>query len=348
MRRALTLACLIAASCQSLSPGSGWRHEVIADLGVKLGGCAVGDLDSERAGNEIAVVAESGAIWILYRDGDEWTHELAAQTPGEMIQCAIGDVDLSHPGDELVMVGVRAGLEDSGGAGVASLLKRVGGGWHLATIFEDSALLHAVAIGELDAESPGSEILVAGASERIHVLGHGEGGWHASEVGRLGGVGKSAVAFRGGAAIAGKDGTVVFVSRAARGWQAEVIDRADAGQARIGAHEATLVVARDDGVLALIDELGRHEVYREAESLRGAVFAELDPSSPGVEIATAGYSGRITVLSGSDEGYLAHLVAQDSDRLHHLTAGELRGGDDALELVGCGYSGKVHVVSRER
>lgn len=348
MRTALAIGGLLAFGCQSMGSGSGWRSETVADLGVKLGGCAIGDLDPERPGNEIAVVGASGAIWVVSRDGESWSHELVAQTPGELIQCAIGDVEPAHEGDELVAVGVRTGTEDGGGPGVVHVVKRVAGGWHVDTVFEDSALLHAVCVAELAAGQPGPEVLVAGASGIVHVLGRDGRGWTATTAGTLGGVGKSATAFQGGAAIASRDGTVVFVGLAPDGWQLRVIDRAEAGQARIGAGDATLVVARDDGVLALIDEAGRREVYREAERLRGAVLAELDPSTPGLEVATAGYSGHITVLVHTEDGYEARVVAQDPEPFHHLAAGELPGGGTGLELVGCGYSGQVHVVSRTR
>ena len=79
-----------------------WTAELAFEPGVKLGGCAAGDLLAWRPGEEIAVVSAEGAVHLVYRDGETWRSRLLFQTPGELIQCAIGDVDPQTPGNEKI------------------------------------------------------------------------------------------------------------------------------------------------------------------------------------------------------------------------------------------------------
>ena len=85
---------------------------------------------------------------------------------------------------------------------------------------------------------------------------------------------------------------------AADSWRTRTLDDAGAGQSRLGFAGGQLIAARDDGVLAVFAlpaDLGTvgpgtgREIHRETQKLRGAVLADLDPASPGLEAATAGY-----------------------------------------------------------
>ena len=70
---------------------------------------------------------------------------------------------------------------------------------------------------------------------------------------------------------------------------------------------------------------------------------DLDPSSPGLEIATTGYSGRVTILREAENGgYTPSLLFTDPAGFHHAAAGELD-GKPGLELVVCGMGGRVLV-----
>ena len=154
-----------------------------------------------------------------------------------------------------------------------------------------------------------------------------------------------------GAALACKDGSVRLVARGTSpedgpNWTCRVLDKASSGQARIAAANATLVVAGDDGSLSLLDAQGRRAIHREDDRLRGAALADLDPGAPGLEAATAGYTGRITVLYRDGEEWRAEVVGNDPDKLHHLAVGVLPGLGTAPAIVACGYSGQLHVVHR--
>jgi hypothetical protein len=146
--------------------------------------------------------------------------------------------------------------------------------------------------------------------------------------------------------VACNAGTVVNVRKTGTSWRREVLDQAEAGQSRIGTDGRRLLVARDDGALGLIGEEGRTDIHQEGQKLRGAVLADLDPAAPGVEAATAGYEGTITVLYPSGGKWRAETVFRDKGRFHHLVAGELLAAGKGPELAGCGYSRRLTVVAR--
>jgi hypothetical protein len=101
----------------------------------------------------------------------------------------------------------------------------------------------------------------------------------------------------------------------------------------------------NDGVLRLWQDGAVRELYASTERLRGAVIADLDPSRPGIEYATAGYDGRVVVVSEEDSTLTATVVGRDAERFHHLAVGDLPGLGTCL--VACGYGGRVIVVGHE-
>jgi hypothetical protein len=347
MMRGIGLGLVLATlgACGGNDGGGGtWKATVVLEAPDKLSGCAIGDLDPRRPGNEIAAVCGNGEVYVVHRDGDAWKKEVVAHTPGEPIQCAVGDTDPAREGAELVVVGMAAGTEDSGGAGAAHLIWWDGHGWKRKLLFEDTALIHGVCIGDLDAARAGQEILLVGFSNRATMLFREEGAWISETAADLGSAGKTAVPYRGGAAVACNAGTVVHVRKTGGRWSSEVLDRAEAGQSRIGTDGRRLLVARDDGALGLIGTEGRTDIHKEGQKLRGAVLADLDPGAAGIEAATAGYEGTITVLYPEDDAWRAEIVFRDTGRFHHLVAGELLTAGEGPELAGCGYSRRLTVV----
>jgi hypothetical protein len=339
----------------------GWIAGVVADLGEKLGGCAVGDMDPALPGDEIAVAGVSGRIWLVSVSDGRWQAQLIGQAKGEMIQVAVGDVDPSAPGLEVIAVGMAAGTEDDGGEGAAHLLRRATEGWTMEELHRSPALLHAVTTLDVDGR-PGDEIIVAGFARRIVQLSVSDAGWIATELAQVDGAVKSLQPFGAGLAAACADGALVETRPADDGtWRVRVLDQALAGLARLGGDGRRLLVARDDGVLQLVQVSGDSplanagpgsggvdvaEVHRESGKLRGAVIADLDPSLPGLELGTAGYGRCVTVVAQHDGAWLSEIVWQDDDRLHHLAAGHIPAVGESAVLVACGYSGRVVVAIR--
>ena len=331
-------------AAETVDLAAGWSVHVAAELGEKLGCVAVGDVDPTWPGNEIVALGASGSVYVIsYHDG-VWTHERAVQLPGEMIQCAVGDLLPEVAGLEIAVVGMARGGESAGGEGAAHLISRDGSGWRVEELYRSPALLHAVVVGGLDPR-PGLDILVAGFAEEAVALVRGAEGWEAQDGVRLPGAGKSAVTYKGGAAIACTDGSVVKVRGTSAGWVSNVVDRDGAGRARIACDGERLLVAGDDGALVLVAGGSSGWVYKSSDKLRGAVMSPLDSFNGFPSMATAGYDGNVVVMRYTAEGMQPVVVATDSDRLHHLTAGELPLRADGNVLVTCGYSGRVLVVT---
>jgi len=332
-----------ASGAQPAATGTEWRSAVLLDTGSKLSGVAVGDLLPDAPGNEMVTVGTDHKIRLIWRDGETWRDEVIATTPGEMIQVAVGDVDPDLPGDEIMAVGVASGGEDDPGAkGAALYVTREGDAWTAVQVFEDTALLHGVCIKS-------SGVWVTGYSDRIHLLGRQDAlPWPAHSA-PLPGPGRSIAPTAGGVAVACRDGSVVDVSLSGVvGPVPMPRDKRDVGRARVAAADRDVLAADDDGTLTLLTA-GESGVvlHQGTDKLRGAVLADLDPSAPGLEAATAGYDGTIRVFTRTGATWRDQVVARDTDRFHHLTSGTLPGWA-GIVLVGVNYSGKVTVAGRAR
>ncbi len=352
---------LLLASCVTPQPGpASWWQETAGDLGGKLGGCCLGDFDSQNPGNEIGVVAGDGRVVCLSRSGRGWSQEVVATLPGEQIQCIAGDLLPQYPGDELVTVGVLRGGEESGAPGAAYVHWKDAQGWHSELILQDRALLHCAAFGEVDGEHPGPELVLAGFSGRVHVL-HREGEELLSEsLGPLPGNAKGAAVGLGGVVLACDDGSLCAMRRGDAGWQLETLEQFTAPLARVAARSNMALVCANDGRLYLLDDEGLQSIVVSEDRLRGAAIVDMLAESPGDELATAGYDGLIRILSiqrasgsmqtlgvqAGDPIVNTTVVGRDENRLHHLAAGSLGGLGTCL--VTCGYSGRVLVVGRLR
>lgn len=354
---------LAAAALSAPQADAPWSSHVVMTAPAKLGGCTVGDLDPAHPGNEIVSVCETGQVFLSRPDRGRWVSEPILQAPGELLQCSIGDADPGRPGNELLVVGMKAGGEDSGGAGMAWLVAReeveVEGKtrvrWEREPLLEDGALIHSGLIADIDPDRTGDEIAVAGFAKVVHLIVRDGDGWQVTPICTLPGPAKSMVPFAGGLAVACADGSLIHVAKQDGEWKSRTLDEAKAGYARLGGNDELLVAARDDGRLVTITPAGEVvELYAEDQKLRGAVLAELDPGAPGLEAATVGYGLKMTVLyplpgeDGAVNEWLPRLVHTDVERFHHLTVGELDPESPGLEIVGCGYSGRVIVAGKSQ
>jgi len=332
----------------STAPASGgWTVETVLGLGRKVGGVTVGDLDPRHAGNEVAAVTATGEVWVVHREGTEWKGELVARLAGEMIQCFAGDLDPGRPGQELLAVGMAEGTEDSGGKGAAFALWLDGDSWKTELLAEDDALVHGGCVWS------GRGYLVGFSRRATEVVREGDS-WRVRPVADLPGPGKIAVPTAISVLVGCASGEVLESVHDPKtdAWTTTVLARGTAGQSRLGTDGARIVSAGDDGVLSLL-ERGRDggggrlvPIHRDDAKLRGAVIAELDAASPGPEVATTGYSGRIAVLRERDGRWEPELVHEEGEPLHHLAVGELDERNASRELVACGYGGKVLLLRR--
>jgi hypothetical protein len=341
-RSLVTLVALVPvvlwACTASPPPGGPWKSEIALEAGKKLGGCAVGDLDPRHPGNEIVAVAGDGSVYLAWRDGNAWKNEVIYRAGGEMIQCAIGDVNPERPGNELIVVGMEKGGEEEGGAGAAHVVYRDEDGWKGELVFRDKALIHGVCAAE------GGAVMV-GFSRMAHRLTRNAGAWKVEPMGPLPADGKAALAFGDAVVVACNNGWLGGFEPTDHGWKTVDMDKRPAGRSRLGSDGKRAIVADDDGTLSIAGPDGSTEIYRDSAKLRGAVLADLDPSRPGLEAATAGYSMKVTLLHRDGEKWVPRTLYEDTAGFHHLAAGDVD-GRPGLELVACGYSGKLVVLTR--
>lgn len=338
------IAALLSLSLTTMGstaqePGS-WASEVVVAAPTVLCGCAVGEILPDRRGREIVAVGEDGSVHVAFRVDGQWRSERIHRAAGALIQVAIGDVLPDVDGDEIVAVGMAEGPEKDDAPGVAIVLHRTRKGWKATTMFRSPALVHGVCVFE-------RSVIVTGYDRAVHRLRRDGTTWGSERLAGLSGPGKTAVVVGGAIVVACKDGALVRVESAEGRWRSRTIDRRDSGRARLGAHGTRVVVADDDGTVSLVDGVkGTAErVFRDEKKSRGAVLADLLPNQPGLEVATGGYSKRVTLLRKQGDRWRAQTLFEDTASLHHLVAAELDERPGA-ELVACGYSGRLVVLRR--
>ncbi len=340
----LLLPALLVFACSSPDGGTGTQKHVVLIQGAgKLGGCGIGELDERSSGPEIATVGSDGRVHVCRQEDGGWTAEVVDEVPGEQIQLALGPVGPKGLA-ALVSVGVEQGGEDDGGSGIAWMLWREQGLWQRRVLLRDSALLHAAAVGDVDSGAPGNEVVLAGFTRRVHLVTLGLAGPESRVIGSLPGNAKGLALGLGGILVACDDGSLVRFERPGKGsqgetWNSEVLVRHEQPLARLSAVDDRALYCGNDGVLRLWRAGASAELYRSSDRLRGAVFVGEGRNDRGNAwaFASAGYDH--TVRLHSEPPSPTNMTAlADTDKLHHLAAGEI---DGEPVLVSCGYSGNL-------
>jgi hypothetical protein len=326
-----------------------WDAKVVHTAEDKIGGLDVGDILPDVAGDEIACVLRDGSVTVVWPTHPGWAALGVAKVGGEMLQCAIGDVDERVPGNEIVIAGMKKGTEEDGGNGAVHVVTRHGeNDWRCEQVWLAPALVHGVTVMDIDPARPGNEIVCVGFDSKATIVFRDGDGWARETAVDLPGKGKSVVPRGNDAVIATAAGTVDLLVKVEDSWGLESLLASEAGQSRLGvAPDGRIVSAGDDGVLRLIDGETVTEIHRESQKLRGAVLADLDPASKGLEAATASYLMKITVLAPDGDGWRPEVVFTDTGKFHHLDAGDILPDSPGMELAGCGYSKRLVVVSRK-
>lgn len=347
----LSILALVASGCgltsvDEVAPRHGpWVSEIAWEAGVKIGGCALGDIDPATPGDEVVVVTGDHRVVLLRRSEDGWEDELVAQFDGEMIQVAVAELSSNYPGEEILCVGAKKGSEDDPGPGVAMLCYQSGGQFVTKTLFEDAALVHGVSVDE-----DGRIALVGytGKARLFEVEDELEqlpdSGLGMIEFGNELGQGKAVLGLGASSAlVASADGALVRID----GLTAETWWKSPDSLARLGRAGDLVVCCDNGGRLQLFSVSGAFEprqLHDAADRLRGAVLADLSADHDGVEAATADYDGRLIVFDTLEEDASYIVVATDNDRFHHLATGVVEGL--GRSLVAVGYGGRVHVAYR--
>lgn len=342
LRFTLTPFVLFALlSCRAAEPEGNQSVQVVLEGAGKLGGCAVGELDASAADSELVAVGSDGRIHLGVHGPDGWTSSVIATVPGEQIQVAAGAIG-PEAIPSVISVGVAEGGEDDGGPGVAWWMRREGDSWTRTELLGDDALLHAVAIGELDAVSAGNEVALAGFTRKVHLVTLVDGEPKSQAIGDLPGNAKGLAIGAGGVVAACDDGSLVRFTRSGDSWEREILAHHDAPLARLSANDKDVVYCGNDGVLRLWSNGESSKVYGSSDRLRGAVF--LPDGEHGRVLGSAGYDGHVRIhipdLKNTWSG--PESVAHEDAKLHNLATGTCAG---SVGLAFCGYGGRLVWVS---
>ncbi len=199
-----------------------WTHETIFTDSHLIHGVTVGDLDPDREGAEIVCGGFSRNAVLVYRDEGEWKSEVIYSDPGRIKKLIIDDFDSGHPGNELIVVSQsrmvtqvykqkgeweskliykapmpiarvcsgypgettgekRIVIGDDGG-NVILIEKMEGDVWNSTRLLHDTAKNRGVWIGDIDKQYPGNEIIAAGYSKKLYVIGKKNGKWETSRI----------------------------------------------------------------------------------------------------------------------------------------------------------------------
>lgn len=357
-RSVLLCTALCSFAAQLDGQQSGWQAEVLFESEHGLGGAAIGDLDPEGPGNEVAVVSANGEAWMVKRSSNGWASEQIYRGDGELIMCAIGDVHPAHPGNEFIGVGMVRGQESLEGPGQVVLVRKSEGKWVGDRIFEDSHMIHGVAIGDVSARSAGNEVIACGFNHRVTLLRLDGGQW-SYEVIYVGNdrmkiaVIADVLPERDGleVLVSGSDGNVVLLWEGPLGWKHEIIYSDSVGQSRISWTNAGVLIGGDDGKVTLARRIqGRWKadfLFRDSGKIRGVATGDVDRTMEGDEFYACGYSRRIIQMNETSDGFWRGTeFFQDEKPLHHLVAGELDPNHPGLELVACGHGGRLLMLRR--
>lgn len=313
------------------------RIDVVYQAPTHLAGVAAGDLDPKSPGLEIAVVGDR-ALFVLRQVDGRWVASERARFPGEVIQCAVGRLNPKADHEEVVVGGVLRGGEDDGGPGA---VWRVGPEGDPTLLFEDRALVHAVAIDR-------GQIWAAGFSGHLQRLDVAGGAKAPTAVVALPAPAKTLAPLGEGVALGLMNGQVVWAREGREGGRLDVLAEGAVARSRLCVEGGRVLCADDAGGLDLIvPGQPPRRVLQVAGKLRGAAFAELDPAHPGLEIATCGYDGALhwaRLLSPKAPApSRVERPYRDLAKAHHLVAADLD-GDGRASLILVNYAGRVVIL----
>jgi len=314
MKTILPIVVLVAGILTSSATAQPWRSEILMQSDHGMGGAAIGDLDPDSPGNEVAVVNDVGEVWLVRRTDGAWCPERIHAGKGELIMCAIGDIDSGHPGNELVGVGMVEGPESREGPGQVVMIWKDGDRWSSRAIFQDDHMIHGVAVGDVSTRHAGSEVIAAGFNHRVQLLHQNSTSWEHETIYVANDRLKIALAAdvlperpRSEVVVTGSDGRPQVLWEGKLGWHHQTIYVDRLGQSRVAAGAGGVLIGGDGGKVTLArPKDGRWQadlVGRDTAKIRGVVWDDVDQDSPGEEAYACGYSGNVTQFVRTSDDY---------------------------------------------
>jgi hypothetical protein len=310
---------------------------------------ACADLDPTRAGAEVA--AATGARLLILRDRNgRWRSETVHEDAGEITALAAADVD-GRPGAELV-----ATTRDGRVVVVYRRAETVRGpqadDWSVDVVLETGVVTGGCAVGDLDPEHPGDEIVTVARDGAVTCIWRADDGWQHEVVHRGAGeyiqvaIGDAVAAVPGNEIVAvgvaqGAErddvpGIATVLHRAADGrWSAETAFAATALQ-----HGACAV---DGAVFVTGYDRRVHRLLRSDAGWRAEPVAELPGDGKGALATPWG------VLVTSTDGSLVRVRQTDggwrADVVDHRPSPRSRVGTDGQQVITSDNDGTLSLLT---
>jgi len=307
---------------------------------------------------EVVGADDLGRLWVLISYSGKWT-PLQAVNDGKWLGgLAHGDVDPRIEGAELYAGSQRGNVYQV----VA---------WHHGAL--DSRLIahlpgkeiHTLVAGDFDPRNPGPELLIftrPGALYEATPTG-ADGTFETRLLQVLPGRVRDAVA------LPPEDGGLPAVATVSRAGLLQLLRFTEKGPVWSLIHAEAMGMGRialrppetgkplvlystlDDGRIL------RHErqasgawktetIYLGSQGARGVAAGPFD-ADPGREtVAVFGYSGKVELLTRTDEGWKGETLFRDRDKGHWLAAAELDGRNATREILLSGYGGRIVMLAR--
>ncbi len=346
---------------------SPWYYDVMFSRASKTSGCTIGDLDSTRAGNEVVVASSDGNVAMLYKSSSgHWESQQLWQGEGELITPVIADFYEGNDGNELVVVGMSKGLEGEG-AGQATMIYGSGDTWNSAIMYIAPDMLHGLAVGDLDPEHDGSEVIVMSFGYDVTMLTWNETVptdwktthmWHAEGKVRKGVIDDLDPTQPGNElVVVDKSGNCTLLSGSGMTWSATTLwtDPGTPGLARVVVGDVDtdypgkeIVVGGDSSNVGIIWRTGNtwegKVIFTDSNKIRGLGIGDVDPTQPGNEIVVFGYSQKVTMLTKNNNIWTSSMIFKDTGRAHDLALGEFDPEHKGQEIVFVGYSNNATML----
>lgn len=338
---------------------SGWNASLVLDQGP-VGIWTVAEVQAfpAFACPEIAALDDLGRLHLLWSYSGKWTAVTTVNDGKWLGGFVHADLDPRLPGPEIYTGSQNGNI------------------WQVTThqtLFCSSRLIaqipgreiHTLVGGDLDLETPGSELLAFTNPGGLYLLrpaAKGEG-WDTTSLGDLPGRIRDAALLP---TEAGKPREIATVGRHGKfetltieagvpTWS--TIHQTSMGMGRLSLKQGATVQSVIVYTVADDGRVWRHErdalrawhtdlIYVGDQGMRGCAAGRFD-ADPTVEtVAVYGYFRRVELLSKRDDGWHVETLFIDRDKGHWLAHGEFDGRNGTDELVATGYSGRVVLLSR--
>ncbi len=341
-----------------LEAEGGWKASLVLDNG-KTGIWTVRSFPifTQYAAPEVVGLDDEGVAHVLVSYSGKWFPRRVIHDGRWLGGIAFGDIDPRILGGELYLGGQKGHLfqvlpHDDGGLS----------GRRIASF--PGREIHTIVAGDLDAGSPGREVLVftrPGALYLVTPTGK-DGTFVSRKLAELPGRYRDAAvlpASGGGSpriAAVSRSGTLdlftVFRGKVER----KTVFRSAMGMGRLalrrGSLPPVLYATLDDGRILRFEEgeggrWKKETIYLGPQGMRGCVAGRFD-ADPEVEtVAVFGYSKKVQLLSRKKGGrWKAETIFVDRDKGHWLEVAELDGRNGTEEILGSGYGGRIFLLSR--